>query len=268
MIMPDRAEIWDLHCHINNVRGRTPEERMRELLRFAGRHGIARVVVFMGMSHLRNPTAEQLREQNDQVLHALAHYHDRAFGLCYVSPEHVEMSLREIDRCVRDGPMVGIKLWVARRCEDRAIDPIIRRVAELNGLIYQHTWIKTDGTQYEGESTPSDLVELSRRHPRTPLVCGHGGGTWELGVRAVRGVPTIYFEIAGSDPTNGIVEMAVRELGAERVIYGSDAAGRSFASQLAKVRGADVPDEAKRLILGDNLRRLLRPILQAKGINV
>ena len=43
--------------------------------------------------------------------------------------------------------------------------------------------------------------------------------------------------------------MAVRELGAERVIYGSDAGGRSFASQLAKVHGADVPDEAKRLIL-------------------
>ncbi len=39
--------------------------------------------------------------------------------------------------------------------------------------------------------------------------------------------------------------MAVRELGAERVIYGSDAGGRSFASQLAKVYGADVPDSAK-----------------------
>jgi len=266
--MPDRADIWDLHCHLNNLPGRTPEERMRELLRYAGRLGISRVCVFMGIGLLRNPTAEQLRQQNDQVLQALAHYHDRAFGLCYVSPEHVEASLREIDRCVRDGPMVGIKLWVARRCEDRAIDPLIRRAAELNGLIYQHTWFKTDGTQYAGESTPLDLVELARRHPRVPLVCGHGGGTWELGVRAVRAVPTISFEIAGSDPTNGIVEMAVRELGAERVVYGSDAAGRSFASQLAKVRGADVPEAAKRLILGENLRRLLRPILRAKGIEV
>jgi hypothetical protein len=42
--------------------------------------------------------------------------------------------------------------------------------------------------------------------------------------------------------------------------------GRSFASQLAKVQGADVPDAAKKLILGENLRRLLTPILQAKGI--
>ena len=35
--------------------------------------------------------------------------------------------------------------------------------------------------------------------------------------------------------------MAVRELGAERVIYGSDVGGRSFASQLGKVMGAAVP---------------------------
>jgi predicted TIM-barrel fold metal-dependent hydrolase len=52
------------------------------------------------------------------------------------------------------------------------------------------------------------------------------------------------------------------------VIYGSDVGGRSFASQLAKVFGADIPESAKRLILGENLKRLLGPILRAKGIKV
>ena len=64
----------------------------------------------------------------------------------------------------------------------------------------------------------------------------------------------------------GFTEMAVRELGADRVIYGSDASGRSFSSQLGKVLGADIPDEAKRLILAENLIRLLTPIMRAKGI--
>jgi hypothetical protein len=62
--------------------------------------------------------------------------------------------------------------------------------------------------------------------------------------------------------------MAVRELGAERVLYGSDAGGRSFASQLAKVLGAEIPGNARRLILGENLKRLLRPVLKAKGVKV
>ena len=60
--------------------------------------------------------------------------------------------------------------------------------------------------------------------------------------------------------------MAVRELRPERIIYGSDTGGRSFASQLAKVFGAQVPDAAKRLILGENLKRMMLPLLKDKGM--
>jgi uncharacterized protein len=128
----------------------------------------------------------------------------------------------------------------------------------------QHTWLIVGGNK-PGESTPFDLVELAGRHPQAAIICGHSGGDWERGVRVVRSTRNISIELAGSDPTNGFVEMAVRELGAERVIFGSDAGGRSFASQLAKVRAAQISEDAKDLILGGNLRRLLTPILTAKG---
>lgn len=258
--------IWDLHCHLSAGAGRTPAERMAELMRYADRMGIERVCVFMGWPLTQHPSPERLREENDQVLDALEHWHDRAFGFCYVSGEHVEASLREIDRCVRDGPMVGLKLWVARRCGDPQLDPIIRRAAQLKAVIFQHTWLKTDGGNLPGESTPHDLVTLAGRHPGVPLICGHTGGTWELGIRAVRPVKQILVDVAGSDPTAGFVEMAVRELGAERVLYGSDAGGRSFASQLGKVLGANIPDADKELILSGNLRRLMAPILREKGV--
>src|SRR4051812_24837326 len=65
--------------------------------------------------------------------------------------------------------------------------------------------------------------------------------------------------------TTGVMEMVVRELGPERVVYGSDVGGRSFASQLSKVMGADIPDSARELVLGGNLRRLFTPALRAKG---
>ena len=97
---------------------------------------------------------------------------------------------------------------------------------------------------------------------------GKAGGDWELGIRAIRSTKNVSTCIAGFDPTSGSVEMAVRELGAERVIYGSDAAGRSFASQLAKVMGAEISEPSRRLVLGENLRRMLTPILRAKGRQV
>ena len=158
------------------------------------------------------------------------------------------------------------KLWIAKKCRDEALDAIIRRAAELKAVIFQHTWFKTDGATFPGESTPDDLVALVQRHPQVPLICGHTGGTWEIGIRAVRPFKNVSIDLAGSDPVNGFVEMAVRELGPERIIYGSDAGGRSFASQLAKVHGAHVPDAAKRLIFGENLRRMLLPILKEKGM--
>ena len=109
---------------------------------------------------------------------------------------------------------------------------------------------------------------MAKRHPKAKLICGHTGGDWEPGIRAIRDQKHVPIGIGGSDPTAGFVEMAVRELGSERVIYGSDIGGRSFASQLAKVQGANISDRDKRLILGENLKRLLLPILRVKGIRV
>jgi uncharacterized protein len=259
--------IWDLHCHLNEVSGRTPHERMARLMEFAGRMGIERVCLYMGMRFEFDPPPDEIRRQNDEALEALQHWRDRAFGFVYLNPNHLEFSLREFDRCVRDGPMVGVKLWTARRANQPELDPIVERAVAAKAVIFQHTWLKAGGN-LPGESTPMEAAELARRHPGASIICGHTGGDWERGIRAIRDVKNIAADLAGSDPTAGFTEMAVRELGAERVLYGSDVGGRSFGSQLAKVMGAEIPEAARRLILGENLKRLLTPILRAKGVPI
>lgn len=259
-------DIWDLHCHLSGVPGRTPDERMAQLIEAADRMGIARLIVFMGMRWSLDPSPEELRQQNDDVLQALSHWHDRAYGFVYLNPNHVAASLAELERCVAEGPMVGVKLWVARRCSDESLDRIVARAAELSAPIYQHTWMKATGN-LEGESTPLDLAQLAARHPTANFICGHSGGDWELGIRAIRTSPNVSIGTGGFDPTAGLVEMAVRELGPSRIVYGSDAGGRSFASQLGKIYGADITAEDRSRILGGNLRELLAPILRKKGLS-
>jgi len=257
--------IWDLHCHLSGVPGDPPEERMARLLEIADRMGIERLCVYMGLQWSKDPPPEKFRRENDEVLRAIEKFPDRTFGFVYLNPKHVEASMAELERCVAHGPMVGVKLWVAERCSAPELDPIVQRAAELKAVIFQHTWMKVGGND-PGESTPADLVQLAARHPNVPLICGHTGGDWERGIRAIRGLKQIYSDLAGSEPCAGYTEMAVRELGAERVLYGTDAGGRSFSSQLAKVHGADIPDAAKEMIFSGNLRRLLLPILTQKGI--
>jgi uncharacterized protein len=258
--------VWDMHGHLSGVSG-TAEERISQLLKYADRMGIDRLIVFMGLSWSADPTPERFRQENDDVLKAVKHSGGRAFGFVYLNPKYPHESVAEFDRCVRDGPMVGVKLWIARRCNHETLDPICRRAAELQVPVLQHTYVRTI-ENLPGESTPSDLAQLARRHPDVQFISAHIGNNWERGVRAVRANQNVYAEVSGSDPTAGMVEMLVREVGAARVMYGSDFGGRSFASQLAKVHGAEISEGDKRLILGGNIERVLAPIFKAKGIKI
>src|SRR5438270_6735438 len=260
-----RFRIWDAHTHLHSAPGDTPEARMEVLIRCADRLGIERIILSQGYSADLHPTTDQLREENNRVMRAVRRYPERAYGSVYLSPAFLDFSLREFDRCVRDGPMVGVgELEADMRCNAPELDRIVERAISMKAPILQHTWLKLDGN-LPGESSPYDLVELARRHPEANFICAHTGGDWERGIRIIRNSKNIRAEIAGFDPTAGVVEMAVRELGPERVVYGSDVGGRSFASQLAKVMGADIPDSAKELVLGGNLRRLFTPALRARG---
>jgi len=257
-------DIWDVHCHLSGVPGNTPEERVEKLLQYADRMGVKRLCIFMGMEWSYDPDPDKIRRDNDEVLRALKRAPERTFGFVYLNPRHIQASLDELNRCIRDGPMVGVKLWVAEHCNAASLDPLIERATELKAIVFQHTWLKITGN-LPGESTPMDLAQLASRHPKATLICGHSGGDWEPGLRSIRPYKNIYADLGGGDPTAGFTEMAVRELGVERVLYGSDVGGRSFASQLAKVLGAGIPAKAKQLILAENLRRILKPILDQKG---
>jgi predicted TIM-barrel fold metal-dependent hydrolase len=240
---------------------------MERLVSFADRMGVERMCIYMAwpFPSTIDATPEQFRKDNDEIIAILRDWGSRAFGFVYLNPHYLKESLYELERCVAEGPMVGVKLWVGWKCNRPELDPIVKRAAELKALVFQHCWYKSVSVD-PLESTPQDLVELSLRHPGVPLVCGHTGGNWELGIRTIRGHREIYSGLAGSEPTAGYVEMAVRELGANRILYGSDVEGRSFASQIAKVTGADITPDQKRMILRENLRNLLLPILQSKGM--
>ena len=201
-------------------------------------------------------------------LRPLQRWPDLLLGMVQLDPRDVRGSLAALDRWLRDGPMVGVYFSgggpKALTCTHPNFIPLVERIAEYNGVIMQHTWFKTGGKQGLGESTPSELAELAGRFPEQKFVCAHAGGEWERGVRAVRDFPNILVETSGFDATAGFIEMAVRELGPQRILFGSHLPSRSLGTELGKVIGADISDQDRRLILGENFRKLLFPILSGK----
>jgi predicted TIM-barrel fold metal-dependent hydrolase len=202
-----------------------------------------------------------LREKPALVLKPLERWPDLLLGMIQLNANAVAASLDALNRWLRDGPMPGVYFPGsgpgALTCTHPNFHPLVERIAELKGVIMQHTWIKTGGKQGPGESTPAELAELAAKFPGQQFLCAHAGGEWEQGIRAVRDSPNILIETSGFDATAGFVEMAVREIGPERIVFGSHLPSRSLGTELSKVTAADISEEAKKQILGGNFRRLL-----------
>ena len=151
----------------------------------------------------------------------------------------------------------------------------MRLAAELDVHVYVHTWLKVGGTPRlpgggngPSESTPMDLARLAQRFPQVTMICGHSGGDWELGVRAIRPFRNVLLEFAGSDPHSGMVEYAINELGVDRLVWGGHGPSRSYATELGKVLDADISKADRMKIFGANLRRITASIFRKKGIEI
>jgi len=262
--------IWDLHCHLPGPRmtGRTLTEQMEQMLMIAERVGIEKIGLF-----LRTGKQDGLGSDRE-IRDALRRFEGRVFGFVWCLLYETQKSIDLVKRWVGDGPMIGMKLGGdSGICNRSEYDPVFRQAIDLEAVIYVHTWIKLGGDpprpgggNLPTEPRPEHLVELAARYPDYPFICGHAGGDWELGIPAIRSSSNLLLEVSGGYPTAGLVEAGARELGARRVIFGSDVTGRSFASQLGKVHGAAIPQSDKELIFRENFRRLLEPILRRKGI--
>lgn len=205
-------------------------------------------------------------EDPEQVRSLLQQDNGRVLGVIHLNANDVKGSLAALDRWVKNGPVIGVCFKSSPPgclvCTHPNFDPLVERCGELGVMIMQHTWFKAAGKDDPGESTPAELAVLAKRHPDVKFVCAHAGGDWERGISAVRGLGNVLIETSGFNPTSGFIELAVQELGAERIVFGGHFMSRSVGTECGKIIGADISSAEKKLIFGGNLRRLLAKVLR------
>jgi hypothetical protein len=113
-------------------------------------------------------------------------------------------------------------------------------------------------------SLPADFLPFADRHPQVRVLLAHlGNGAGaddrvDLQVRAAQAARHRNLWIDTSSARSilpGLVEWAVSEVGAERLLFGSDTPLYHVAVQRARIEAADMTLEAKRLILRENALR-------------
>ena len=252
--------IIDCHVHLRGDYG-SAQDAGDIQVKYADRLGIDRMCLSLGNFRTgifdeECAPAEFMIRHNDDVWRVCERHPERFIPFCYLNPCYLSDSLQEIERCIVNGPFRGIKLGLDMFCDQPNLDVLASRAAELSVPVLQHTWIKTTGN-FPHESEPWRLADLAERHGETTFMMAHSGGNWEKGLKTIIDQANIVTDICGGDPEIGEAEMAVRLVGVERVVYGSDAPGRSYASQIAEVLGADLTEDEKAAILGGNMRRVL-----------
>jgi predicted TIM-barrel fold metal-dependent hydrolase len=204
------------------------------------------------------PTAEEMRAANDTLLSEMRRYPGFLHGYVYVNPRLDADAVAELERGL-DAGMEGMKLLTACRHSDPLVFPLIERCIERRIPVLLHAWRKAEGNE-PGHSEPRDVAELARRYPEATLIMAHLGGDWEHGLKVVRPMPNVLVDICMSVIETGQVEMAVRELGAERVLFGSDAPANDVRANIGKLRGAKVDERARRLIESENMLRVMEEL--------
>lgn len=254
-----RPRAIDVHTHLATPGAVPSDEELSRAVRTAKHYGIDRLVLLGNLIAMGgpDPTVADVSAVNTHTLAAMARHPETFIGFCYLNPAHPVSFLREeIDRCVVRGGMKGLKLWIAVKATDPRLDPIMEAAAELGVPVLHHAWYKQT-VFIHNESTPADIAELARRFPQVPIIMAHLTGCGCRGVLDIADLPNVYIDTSGGQPEDNLVEYAVRVLGSERVLYGSDWPLRDFGVQLGRVSGAALSEEAVENILRRNAARLL-----------
>ncbi len=250
--------IIDIHTHFNNSDASPPEEELALVQRLTKRYGIEKIIALFNLDGATDdPSMENIKRLNSYDLEATRKVPELVIGFCYLNPSHPEsFLLEEIERCVPKGGMKGIKLWISVLATDKRLDPIMKRAEELNVPVLHHAWYKMT-TQGRFESTPAQIADLARRFPKVDIVMAHLTGGGARGVLDIVDSPNVLVDTSGGQPESEWVEYAVKRLGAERVIYGSDWPIRDFGVQVGRVKAARLSDAERDLIFRGNALRIL-----------
>jgi predicted TIM-barrel fold metal-dependent hydrolase len=187
------------------------------------------------------PSPEDVTRGNDAMLDLCAHEVRRARMMVTVNPNYTAHAIAEVERCVArgGGRTVGVKLLASRRADDPLLDPICDLAGTHALPVLHHIW------QHRRREWPSqeisdgaDLARLAARHPAVSFILAHigGGGDYDHTFQAIKESPNIYPDLSGSGVDRGMLDSAITQIGAQRLLWGTDL---TMETGLAKLRALE-----------------------------
>jgi predicted TIM-barrel fold metal-dependent hydrolase len=245
--------VIDAHAHVGPwFNFFTPSPDGETMLQVMDRCGVRMAVVsaLLGVG----PDAEP---GNAEVVELIARYPDRFAGYAIFNPHHPG-SLADVQRTLSAPGIVGIKIHPDTH-EYHVAEPGYAPMWALANArqlpVLTHTFA---GSPY---CEPVDFDPIAQRWPEARIILGHSGATpagHRQAMKVAQTHPHVYLELCGSFTTGQWIRRMVDAVGAERVLFGTDFPFIDFRYGLGRVVFADLTESDRRLVLGENARRLLK----------
>lgn len=195
----------------------------------------------------------------DDITNAMRKYPDRIKGYFGFNP-NAGTTISEIEKAFDENPgYVGIKTlpdYHRTNITDKLYEDMFRFANERGLIVLSHTW----GVSMNGESCNSadKIDKILSQNPNIKFIMGHSiQGQTELAIELAKKYPGAYLDLCDTGRFNGMVERMVREVGAEKVLYATDAPMQGYRFIQGAVLGADITDAERELIFRGNAARLL-----------
>ena len=204
-----------------------------------------------------HPYGGDIIQGNEAAAQAAAEHKDIRFW-AVLDPMRKE-TYRQVESLLCRRGCAGIKIHpVNHRYEIRERgDEIFEFAAAHAALVLTHSGCVN--------SFPEDFIPFANRYPAVRLILGHLGNSADGIVtrqvyalmRAEAG--NVYTDTSSAMSINcGLIEWAVEQAGADRILFGSDSPLYSVAAHRARIEYAEMADCAKRAVLYENAAHLLR----------
>jgi len=193
---------------------------------------------------------------NDLLISACRKYPQRYFGYTVFNPRYPDQMSAEMERCANAG-LRGIKLhpdFHRMPANDRLYNAAYEFAQSGNRVMMLHYGCTE--AQFAGYHLYNEALQ---RFPKVTCIMAHSLPTpaaIENAKVAFGNNENVYFDLSNAFPA-GMIELAVKRLGVERLLHGTDGCWSNMSPMLGAVCCADLPDHDKQLILGGNMRRLM-----------
>ncbi len=254
--------IFDAHLHCPAADGTvwqwhkvTPT--FEDFVAYLDRTGVGRGIINSVRCQEAKTPAEFIAG-NREVARYVETHKGRFLGACVVNPLFIDESLREIEECHKQFGFV----WVGELCNYTGVpyeytiknfELLVEQVTKLNMVLDVHT-------------EQDEMGVIIEKFPKATIVFPHFGDDREYAnifkrIDLVARHPNCYLDTSGyGHDRMGMLEYAVKTIGPDRVLFGSDFSINDPSTVIARIQNSFLTEEQKKKVLAGNVVALLKRV--------